>query len=93
MLCWNACTKSSDICYAYLKLIWPNNIPPQDVDVFLDNTTWAIFSTYHAVLEASPGAAILGQDMLFDILLVVDWNEIGEYRQSLTDHSNQCENS
>ena len=31
--------------------------------------------------------------MLFDILFVVDWNKIGEYRQSLTDCSNQRNNA
>jgi hypothetical protein len=31
---------------------------PDDVDVFLDNAAWAIGSTYHTVLKASPGAAI-----------------------------------
>jgi hypothetical protein len=43
-----------------------------DVDVFLDNAAWAICSTYHTVLKASPGAAIFGHAMLFDILLVAD---------------------
>jgi hypothetical protein len=37
------------------------------------------------VLKASPGAAILGQDMLFDILFIADWQKIGEQRQQLTD--------
>jgi hypothetical protein len=65
------------------------SVTPDDVNVFLDNTVWAIFSTYHTVLKASPGAAIFGQDMLFDILFVADWHKIGEHRQSLTDCSNQ----
>jgi hypothetical protein len=34
------------------------SVTPDDVDVFLDNTAWAICFTYHAVLKASPGAAI-----------------------------------
>jgi hypothetical protein len=33
---------------------------PNEVDVFLDNTAWAIRSTYHMVLKASPGAAFFG---------------------------------
>jgi hypothetical protein len=33
---------------------------PDDVNVFLDNAAWAIRSTYHTVLKASPGAAIFG---------------------------------
>jgi hypothetical protein len=66
---------------------------PNDVDVFLDNAAWAICSTYQIVLKASPGAAIFGRDMLFNIPFVADWHEIGEHRQSLTDHSNQHKNN
>ncbi len=44
------------------------------------------------MLKASPGAAIFGQDMLFDIPFIADWQEIGEYRQRLTDLSNAREN-
>jgi hypothetical protein len=70
-----------------------NSVTPDDVDVFLDNVAWAICSTYHKVLKASPGAAIFGWDMLFDIPLVADWRKIGEQRQSLTDRGNQQENA
>jgi hypothetical protein len=45
------------------------------------------------VLKASPGAAIFGRDMLFDILFVADWHKIGERRQSLTDRGNQHKNA
>jgi hypothetical protein len=41
---------------------------PNDVDVFLDNTAWAICSTYHK-------AAIFGCDMLFDIPFMADWHK------------------
>ena len=37
-----------------------DSITLDDVDVFLDNAAWAICSTYHMVLKASPGAAIFG---------------------------------
>ena len=70
-----------------------NSVIPDDVDVFLDNTAWAICSTYHTVLKASPGAAIFGCDMLFDIPFVADWHKIGEQRQSLTNCGNQHENA
>ena len=43
-------------------------------------------------LKASPGAAIFGQDMLFDILFRVDWKKIGEHRQRLTDLNTAHEN-
>jgi hypothetical protein len=70
-----------------------NSVTPNDVDGFLDNAAWAICSTYHTVLKASPGAAIFGWDMLFDIPFVADWRKIGERRQSLTDRGNQRENT
>jgi hypothetical protein len=70
-----------------------DSVTPDDVDVFLDNAARAICSTYHTVLKASPGAAIFGQDMLFDIPFVADWHKIGERRQSLTDRGNQCKNA
>ncbi len=70
-----------------------NSVTPDDVDVFLDNAAWAIFSTYHTVLKASPGAAIFGCDMLFDIPFVADWYKIGEPWQSLTNHGNQRKNA
>jgi hypothetical protein len=45
------------------------------------------------VLKASPGAAIFGRDMLFDILFMADWRKIGERRQSLTDRGNKRKNA
>jgi hypothetical protein len=68
------------------------SVTPDDVNVFLDNAAWTNCLTYHTVLKASPCAAIFGQDMLFDIPFIADWHKIGEYRQSLTDCSNQCKN-
>jgi hypothetical protein len=67
------------------KLDIVETITPDDVDVFLDNAAWAICSTYHTVLKSSPGAAIFGRDMLFDIPFIADWNKIGVYRQRQTD--------
>jgi hypothetical protein len=51
-----------------------NSVTPNDINVFFDNAAWAIYTTYYTVLKASPGAAMFGQDMLFDILLVADWH-------------------
>ncbi len=79
------------LCTAELDMA--NSVTPDDVDVFLDNAAWAIRSTYHTVLKASPGAAIFGQDMLFDILFVADQHKIGERRQLLTNRDNQRENA
>jgi hypothetical protein len=70
-----------------------DSVTPDDIDVFLDNATWAICSTYHTVIKASPGAAIFGCNMLFDIPFVAGWHKIGEQRQSLTNPGNQCKNA
>jgi hypothetical protein len=67
-------------------------VKPSDIDIFLSDAARAICSTYHTVLNASPGAAIFGQDMLFDIPFIADWQKIGEHRQQLTDLSNAREN-
>jgi hypothetical protein len=32
------------------------------------------------VLKTSPGAAIFGQDLLFNIPFVADWKQIEDYR-------------
>ena len=63
-----------------------------DINIFLSDAACSFCSTYHTVLKASPGAAIFGQDMLFDILFIADWQKIGEYRQKLTDLDNAHEN-
>ncbi len=75
------------------ELDMAKSVTPDDVDVILDTAAWAIRSTYHTVLKASPGAAIFGRDMLFDIPFVADWRKIGEQRQSLTNHGNQRKNA
>ena len=62
------------------------------IDEFLTNAAWAIRSTHHSVLDASPGQAIFGRDMLFDIPFLCDWSEIGRRRQKLVERSNAREN-
>ncbi len=39
------------LCTAELDMT--DSVTPDNVDVFLDNTAWAIRSTYHTVLKAS----------------------------------------
>ena len=75
---------------ALLKQTWP--VEPSDIDVFITNAAWAIRSTYHTVLKTSPGAAIFGRDMLFDIPFLANWNKIGEHRQRQTDRNTEQEN-
>ena len=67
-------------------------VKASDIEVFLSDAAWAVRSTYHTVLKASPGAAIFRQDMLFNILFIADWQSIGECRQRLKDLNNAHEN-
>jgi hypothetical protein len=77
----------------WAELDMADSVTPDDVNVFLDNAAWAIRSTYHTILKASQGAAIFGQDMLFNIPFMAYWRKIGEQRQSLTNCGNQRENA
>ncbi len=74
------------------KLDMAKMVKPSDIDVFLSDAAWAIRSTYYTVLKASPGKAICGRNMLFDIPFIADWQKIGEHRQQLSDLNNAHEN-
>ena len=64
-----------------------DSVAPSDIDAVLTNASWSIRSTYHTVLKTSPGAAIFGRDILFNIPFIADWKKIGDYRQSQTDQN------
>jgi hypothetical protein len=75
------------------ELDMANTAAPDDVaDLFLNDAAWVVRSTYHTVLKASPGAAIFGRDMLFDVPFLADWNKVGDYRQCQTDRNTAREN-
>ncbi len=82
---WSDSTHSCEIDMA-------DSVTSDDTNVFLDNPAWTICSPYHMVLKASPGAAIFGRDMLFNIPFRAEWHKIGEQRQSLTNCDNQHKN-
>ena len=83
----------------FTDMLRTSNLDMQDtvnaemIDDFLVNAAWAIRSTYHTVLKSSPGAAVFGRDMLFDIPYIADWTAIGQRRQLLVDQSNAQENA
>jgi hypothetical protein len=74
------------------ELDMAETVKASDIEVFLADTAWAVHSTYHTVFKASPGAAIFGRGMLFDIPFIADWQKIGEHRQRLTGLNNAREN-
>ena len=69
-----------------------DTITESDIANFLTNAAWAVCSTYHTVLKTSPGAEIFGRDMLFDVIFIADWSNIGENRQKQTDKNVDQEN-
>ncbi len=74
------------------ELDMAETVKASDIDVFLLDAAWAVCSNYHTELKVSPGAAIFGRDMLFDIPFIADWQKIEERRQRLTDLNNAHEN-
>ena len=49
-----------------------NTVNKSGIADFLTNATWTIHFTYYTVLKTSPGAAIFGRGILFDVLFLVD---------------------
>ena len=55
-----------------------DTINESDKADFITNAACTVCSTYHTVLKTSPGVAIFGRDMLFDVSFLADWSKIRE---------------
>ena len=62
-------------------------------DEFLTAAAFAIRSTHHTTLQASPAQLVYGRDMFLPVKYVADWTRIWLYKQKLINASNQKENS
>ena len=71
--------------------LWTHSIDRSTVMTFAQ--CWCHYTSDHIVLKTSPGAAIFGGDMLFDVPFLADWTKIVEYRQKQTDKNTVKENS
>ena len=60
---------------------------------FLSAAAWAIRSTYHTTLEATPGQLVFGRDMLLPIKFQADWARIRKKKQETTERNNAAENA
>jgi hypothetical protein len=60
---------------------------------FLSAAVWAIRSTVHTTLDATPGQLAFGQDMLLPIQLKMDWARIRQRKQDIINVNNRKENS
>ena len=54
------------------ELDMSDSVSDKDVSLFIVDASWAIQSTHHIVLKASPGSAIFGRDMVSNIPFVAD---------------------
>ena len=64
---------------------------PQQVDELLVNVVWAFCSTYHMVLNSTPGATMFERDVLFGLPYIADWNQVGKRSRVLIEQSNAKE--
>ena len=56
-------------------------------------TVFAVRSTYHTTLKKTPGQLIFGQDMIFNIQHVTNWEFIRQNKQICIDKNNKAENA
>jgi hypothetical protein len=62
-------------------------------DEFLSSAAFAIRSTHHTTLGASPAQLVFNRDMFLPIQYVADWTRIRQRRQKEINRSNTKENS
>ena len=60
---------------------------------FLTACAYALRSTYHTTLKASPGQLVFGRDMLLPIKFKADWALITQRKQEVINESNRRENA
>lgn len=59
----------------------------------LASVAWAVRSTYHTTLEATPGQLVFGRDMIFDVEHQANWENIRLRKQRIINKSNEAENA
>ena len=52
---------------------------------------WAIRSTVHTTLKASPTQVVFGRDMLFDLTFIVHWKDLLDNRKRVLLQNNERE--
>jgi len=58
----------------------------------LQATAWAIRSTFHTTLQATPGQLVFGRDMVLSLPFRANWAAIREHKQKLIDKGVKREN-
>jgi len=60
---------------------------------YLASVAWAVRSTHHTILDATPGQLVFGRDMVLPIQFQADWARIKLRKQETIDKSNAQENA
>jgi hypothetical protein len=60
---------------------------------FLSSAAYAIRSTFHTTLKATPGQLVFGRDMVLPIKFMADWGAIEQQRQKEMCRNNRRENA
>jgi hypothetical protein len=60
---------------------------------FLSSAAYAIGSTFHTTLKATPVKVVFGRDMALPIKFIADWGEIEQQRQKEMGRNNRRENA
>jgi hypothetical protein len=58
-------------------------------DYLLLSTAWAMRSTYHTTLQATPCQLVFGRDMIQNIAFKANWDQIQKKGQDISNESNK----
>jgi hypothetical protein len=61
------------------------------LEYFLQSTAWAIRSTYHTTLQATPCQLVFGRDMIHNISFKANCDQIQKRKQDIINKSNKKE--
>ena len=67
--------------------------PNDPFSMFLNSAAWALRSTYHTVLDATPGQIVFNRDMLLPIDFKADWAHIVQRKKNQIQKDNLRENN
>ena len=59
----------------------------------LASISWAIKASYNCTIMATPGQAVFGRDILFNLASVIDWKVLTAVKQRQVDMDNVRENA
>ena len=59
----------------------------------LSSVAWAVRASHHSTLNNTPAQLVFGQDMMFNLSIVVDWITLTIPKQVQADQNNQREKS